>query len=124
MTNRLTVIKKDFNYLEQRKFAYVLSVVSYRLAILAQNSDMPSAVVACHIAEAKSLENISKGGVPAPANCRSNAYGPNIEVDLMHEFVKPTWAATSALATDWAINVFSYAEAIGKTSNYGMPPSN
>lgn len=121
--NRLTMAKKESGEFNQQQFTFVLSAVLYRLGILAQTANMPPAVVACHLAEARNLENVSKGKPPAMPNCRTDAYGPDIQTDALREVSKPSWAQNNELVTKWVVNAFSYAEAIGKISMYGVTPA-
>lgn len=121
--NRILMEKKDYAELDSQKFSFVVSAVLYRLAILAQTANMPPAVVACHFAEARNLENVSKGKPPVMPNCRADAYGPDIQAEVLRDVLKPAWAPNDELVTKWAVNAFSYAEAIGNISMYGTAPA-
>ena len=118
--NKLTMAKKESGEFNQQQFTFVLSIVLYRLGILAQTANMPPAVVACHFAEARNLENVSKGKPPVMPNCRTDAYGPDIQTDALREVSKPSWAPNNELVTKWVVNAFSYAQSIGKISMYGV----
>lgn len=121
--NRILMEKKGDAELSAQQFSFVVSVVLYRLGILAQTANMPPAVVACHLAEARNLEDVSKGKPPVMPNCRSDAYGPDIQTEVLRDVIKPAWAPNDELVTNWAVNAFSYAEAIGKISMYGTAPA-
>ncbi|ASU38538.1 hypothetical protein hmeg3_09665 [Herbaspirillum sp. meg3] len=121
--NRLIAAQKETGKLNQQQFAFVMSVVLVRLAILSQTANMPPAVTACHFAEARNLENVSKGKPPVMPNCRTDAYGPDIQTDALRVVSKPSWAPNNALTNKWVVNAFSYAEAIGVVSMYGTTPA-
>lgn len=121
--NRLTMAKKESGEFNQQQFAFVLSAVLYRLSILAQTANMPPAVVACHLAEARNLESMSKGNPPAMPNCRTDAYGPDIQTEALRALSNPAWATNNELVTKWVAHAFGYAESVGKISMYGAAPT-
>lgn len=121
--NRLAMAKKESGEFNQQQFTFILSAVLYRLSILAQTANMPPVVVACHLAEARNIENQSKGKPPVIANCRTDAYGPDIQAEAQIELSKPAWGPNNELVTKWVVSAFSYAEAIGKISMYGVVPA-
>lgn len=121
--NRLGMAKKESGEFSQQQFAFVLSAVLYRLSILAQTANMPSTVVACHLAEARNLENASKGKTPVMSNCRTDAYGPDIQTEALRYLSEPAWSPNNELVTKWVVHAFSFAEAIGKISMYGAAPA-
>lgn len=121
--NRAGMAKKESGELNQQQLTFVFSAVLYRLAILAQTANMSPAIVACHVAEARNLENMSKGKPPEMPNCRTDAYGPDIQSEALRVSSKPTWAQQNELVTKWVVNAFTYAEAIGKISMYGAAPT-
>jgi len=65
--NRLIAAQKETGKLNQQQFAFVMSVVLVRLAILSQTANMPPAVTACHFAEARDLENVRQGQASSDA---------------------------------------------------------
>lgn len=117
--NRVGAHYRESGKYTQQQFTYILSVALYRLAHLAQTANMPLKVVACHMDEARSLESASKGQAPAMANCRTDAYGPNMQSEGLIEVAKPTWKPNHEVITQWVVNAFSYAQAIGKVTDYG-----
>lgn len=119
----LTMAKKESGEFNQQQFTFILSTVLYRLSTLAQTANMPPAVVACHLAEARNLENLSKGKSPVIANCRTDAYGPDVQAEALIELSKPAWGPNNELVRKWVVIAFSYAEAIGKISMYGAAPA-
>src|SRR5690606_33629427 len=88
--------------------------------ILSQTANMPPAVTACHLAEARNLENVNKGKPPVMPNCRTDSYGPDIQSESLRELSKPSWAPNNELVTNWVVNAFTYAESVGIISSYGV----
>lgn len=121
--SRLATVKKESGEFDQQQITFVLSVALYRLSVLAQTANMPPEVVACHLAEARNLESVSKGNPPAMPSCRTDAYGPDIQTEALRAVSNPAWATNNELVTKWVAHAFGYAESVGKISMYGAAPT-
>lgn len=121
--NRLAIIKKESGNFDSGEFYFILSVMLYRLSILSQAANMPPAITACHLAEARNLENISQGKSPIFPNCRTKSYKPDIQSDALIEESKPSWDATNDLISKWVTSNFSYAQSLWKIMPHGNSPT-
>ncbi|NYT79525.1 DUF1311 domain-containing protein [Alcaligenaceae bacterium] len=116
--NRLIADKKESGKFNQQQLMLISSIVVGRLGLLSQTANMPPAVIACHFSESRALENVSKGlPLKAPA-CRNDAYGADIQMQIIMETGKPSWALSDKLVTEWVVNAFMYAEDIGIVIQY------
>lgn len=120
LMSKLAQYKKETGKFNQQEYALILATALSRLAHLSQVANMSPEVIACHTAEARSLENLSQGKPAVAAQCRADAYGgASFESESIIEMSKPSWRPNHELIRSWVVNAFSYAESMGKISNYG-----
>lgn len=124
LISRLAQQQKETGKYDQQQFTFILSTVLYRLSQLSQAADMPPMVTACHLAEARNLENSSKGLPPVAANCREKAYGQSIQSESIIELSRSDWASNHDLLRNWVASAFSYAQNVAKITNYGASSVN
>lgn len=117
--NALAVKKLESGPLSEQQRAFVWSIALHRLVLLAGRVDMPTAVIQCHLAEAKAFEESSRGKPVKAVGCRSDAYGPVIQAEIWREGSKPYWPELDRLTSEWVAAAYMYAEEVGNISEYG-----
>lgn len=119
--NHMFMAKKESREHEPQQLTSIFAIATFRLALLSQAADMPPAVITCHFNEASALEKMSRGLTANASNCRSDAYGSELQAQALRETLEPSWDHIATLTLEWVTNTFMYAEDMQSLNEHWRP---